>query len=51
VSDLELRLLGFLDLLPAFANGALDGANMIGPILCTAVNRGGFTVVADTLPG
>jgi NitT/TauT family transport system substrate-binding protein len=40
VSDVDLTALGFPDMVPAFANGAIDGANMIEPLLSTAVNRG-----------
>ncbi|HEY7060360.1 MAG TPA: ABC transporter substrate-binding protein [Chloroflexota bacterium] len=40
VSDVELTALGFPDMVPAFGNGAIDGANMIEPFLSAAVNRG-----------
>jgi NitT/TauT family transport system substrate-binding protein len=40
VNDVELTALGFPDMVPAFANGAIDGANMIEPVLSQALDRG-----------
>jgi NitT/TauT family transport system substrate-binding protein len=37
VADVELTTLGFPDMVPALANGAIDGANMIEPMLSAAV--------------